>query len=38
LYTGGKAIVSGTAYAFDPDSGDYLQRNFVVTITLRGAN
>ncbi len=38
LYTAGKASVSGTAFAFDPDTGDYLQRNFSVTITLRGAN
>lgn len=38
LYTGGKASVSGTAFAFDPDTGDYLQRNISVTITLRGAN
>jgi hypothetical protein len=38
LYTGGKATVAGVAYAFDPDSGEYLQRNFAVTITLRGAN
>jgi hypothetical protein len=38
LYTGGKATVAGTASAFDPDSGDYLFRNFSVTITLRGAN
>jgi hypothetical protein len=38
LYTGGKASVSATAYAFDPETGEYLQRNINVTITLRGAN
>jgi hypothetical protein len=38
LYTGGKASVAGTASAIDPETGDYLQRNFAVTITLRGAN
>ncbi len=38
LYTGGKASVAGTAYAFDPETGEYVQRNFAVTITLHGAN
>jgi hypothetical protein len=38
LYTGGKATVAGSAFAFDPESGDYLFRNFSMTITLRGAN
>ena len=37
LYTGGKASVAGTASAIDPETGDYLQRNFSVTINLRGA-
>jgi hypothetical protein len=37
LFTGGKATVAGTAYAFDPDSGEYLQRNITTTIILRGA-
>jgi Putative Ig domain len=37
LYTGGKASVTGTASAIDPETGDYLQRNFAVKITLRGA-
>jgi len=36
LYTGGKASLMGSAYAFDPDSGQYLQRNISTTITLRG--
>lgn len=38
LYTGGKASVAGTAYAIDPETGEYVQRNFNVTIALRGAN
>jgi hypothetical protein len=38
LYSGGNASVAGTAYAFDPESGEYVQRNFAVTIKLRGGN
>lgn len=37
LYGGGKATVAATAFAFDPDTGEYLQVNFSPTITLRGA-
>lgn len=36
LFTGGKADVTGTASAFDFDNGVFVQRNFAVTITLRG--
>lgn len=32
------ASVRGTAYAFDPETGEYVRRNFAVTITPRGAN
>jgi len=38
LYTGGKASVAGTAYAVDPETGEFVQHNFAVTITLRGSN
>lgn len=34
----GKASVRGTAYVFDPETGEYVQRNFAVTTTRRGAN
>lgn len=36
LFTGGKADVSATASAFDFDNGIFIQKNFAVTITLRG--
>lgn len=36
LFTGGKADVSATATAIDFDSGDTVQQNLAVTITLRG--
>lgn len=36
LFTGGKADVTATASAFDFDNGVFVQRNFAVTITLRG--
>lgn len=32
------ASVRGTAYAFDPETGEYVRGNFAVTITPRGAN
>jgi hypothetical protein len=35
LFTGGKAKVFGTAEAFDPDTGEFVQRNLSATITLR---
>lgn len=38
LFTGGKADVSATATAFDFDSGEAVQQNLAVTITLRGKN
>src|ERR1041385_6848838 len=34
LFTGGKADVPGSAFAFDFDNGIFVQRNFAVTITL----
>jgi hypothetical protein len=36
LFTGGKAKVLGTAYAFDPDTGEYSQLNIQADVTLRG--
>lgn len=36
LFTGGKADVTGSAFAFDFENGVFVQRNFAVTITLRG--
>jgi hypothetical protein len=36
LFTGGKAGVFASAFAFDPDAGEFIQRNLSVTITLRG--
>lgn len=36
LFTAGKANVSATATAFDPDTGQIIQRDLSVTITLRG--
>jgi hypothetical protein len=38
LFTGGKATVSGTASAFDPDAGEEIQRDISATITMRGKN
>jgi hypothetical protein len=38
LFTGGKADVSATATAFDPDSGGTVQQNLAVTVTLRAKN
>jgi len=38
LFTGGKADISATATAFDFDSGEAVQQNLAVTITLRGKN
>lgn len=37
LFTGGKANVAARAYAFDPDSGAYVQRNFEANTILRGS-
>lgn len=36
LFTGGPANVTATASAFDFDEGIFIQRNFAVTVTLRG--
>jgi hypothetical protein len=36
LFTGGKADVTGSSSAFDFENGVFVQRNFAVTITLRG--
>jgi hypothetical protein len=36
LFTGGKATVSGTASAFDPETGEQIERPISATITLRG--
>ena len=36
LFTGGKASVSATAEAFDPDTGESIDRNISATVTLRG--
>jgi hypothetical protein len=36
LFTGGKATVFATASAFDPDTGEEIERNLTATITLRG--
>ena len=36
LFTEGKADVTGSASAFDFENGVFVQRNFAVTITLRG--
>ena len=38
LFTAGKATVFASAVAFDPDTGEFIQRNLTVTITLRGKN
>jgi hypothetical protein len=37
LFVGGKASITASASAFDPDTGEYKQVNFSGTITLRGA-
>jgi VCBS repeat-containing protein len=36
LFTGGKAMVSGIASAFDPETGEEIERPISATITLRG--
>ncbi len=36
LFTGGKASVSANAEAFDPDTGEFIERNISATVTLRG--
>ncbi|MBZ5493094.1 MAG: hypothetical protein LAO76_19430 [Acidobacteriia bacterium] len=38
LFTGGKADISATATAFDFDSGETVEQDLAVTITLRGKN
>lgn len=38
LFTAGKASVFASAFAFDPDTGEFIQRNLTATITLRGKN
>jgi len=38
LFTGGNASVFASAVAFDPDTGEFIQRNLTVTITLQGKN
>jgi hypothetical protein len=35
LLVGGKANVAGSAFAFDPDTGEFVQRNLSVNIILR---
>lgn len=37
LFVGGPADVAASAFAFDPDTGEFIQRNFSVRIILRGA-
>lgn len=37
LFSGGKAVVGATAYAFDPDNGEYKQVDISVEVTLRGS-
>ena len=36
LYRGGKAIVIGSATAYDPDTGEFIERNLSAKVTLRG--
>lgn len=36
LFTGGKADVSATAFAFDFENGVFIQKNLAATVTLRG--
>jgi len=36
LFTGGKANVAAAAFGFDPDTGEFAQRDLSVDITLRG--
>lgn len=38
LFTGGKANVIATAFAFDPDTGEFVERDLSVIITLTGKN
>jgi len=38
LFTGGKANVSASATAFDPDTGEFLERDLCITVTLTGKN
>ena len=38
LFTGGGADVAASAFAFDPDTGEFIQRNLSVPVTLRGAH
>jgi len=38
LFAGGKAAVTASAIAFDPDTGGIIERDLSVTITLRGKN
>jgi len=38
LFTGGKANVSASATAFDPDTGECLERDLSITVTLTGKN
>lgn len=38
LFVGGKANVSASATAFDPDTGNFLEHDLSVNITLRGKN
>ena len=37
-FTGGQANVAPSVFAFDSDSGEFVQRNLSVTITLRGTH
>jgi hypothetical protein len=37
LFVAGKANVAGTAFGFDPDTGEFKQVNFSVDVTLRGS-
>ena len=37
LFVAGKANVAGTAFWFDPDTGEFKQVNFSVDVTLRGS-
>jgi hypothetical protein len=37
LFVGGKADVTASAFAFDPDSGEFVQSNAMARIVLRGA-
>ena len=37
LFTGGPATVTATAFAFNPETGENVQQNFVARIVLRGS-